>query len=340
MTRSIEAFQVYHFQKESLTNYLQVSSAGLSLLRRTIDAPNAPVLLGALVDACGVKHWVKGKRYNKAADQVDAGISALADLGVIQHVAAFDIFTRAAVQDLSRFSARARSAFPHLKHDHQLVRLSPANRWVSDHCCNDIAGRLGRLSQRLTELSTWTGWKPTPKLQATLALFDLVRSVRNCIAHGGGTVGSELEELAASKDISNALAAFRAGYTKGDLPPLPALVRRRPLGLQVVHAILFGAFLYEIAKEIRDYVVSWMDDDDFIDMAFYYSCIVEDHPRRTIRHRSVENRVGYFLSDYWRDNHRPQRLDIVRRLTGETVDSGGMTYWRVALGRHEALLAS
>lgn len=342
MSKRVEAFAVYHLQKENLTNYLQVSSAGLALLRRTIDVPNAPALLGALVDACGVKHWVKGKHFRSAAAQVDAGVAALADVGIIQQMAAFDIFTRAVVQDLARFSARARASFPALSHPHELLKLSPAGRWVSDHCCNDLAGRLDTLSRRLDELHSWIGWTPSPKLKPTLPLFDLVRSVRNRIAHDGGTVGSDLAELADSKEIAVALATFRIGYAKGDLPPLPKFSRNKPLGLGVVHAILFGAFLYEVAKEVNSHAAGLIDDAEFIDMAFYYSSVVDEHPFRTIKHRSAENRVGHFLSRYLRTRSGPSSSDVIRHLAARQLGTGAAatTYWRVALLRHQALLAA
>jgi hypothetical protein len=192
VSRSIEAFAAYHRKKEFLTDYTQVVSAGLALLRRNIAVPNAPALLGSLVDACGVKYWGKGKHYQNANEMVKIDSSQLAEQGIIQHIAAFDLFTRSIVQDLGRFSARARKNHAGLNHDHRLLRLSPAGRWVSDHCCNDLAGRLDSLSHRLDELCDWIGWVPSDKLNPALPLFEVIRSIRNAIAHNDGIVGADL----------------------------------------------------------------------------------------------------------------------------------------------------
>ena len=345
MTRTIEAFAAYHRHKELLTDYLQVSSGGLALLRRNIDVPNAPVLLGAFVDACGVKHWGKGKHYRSAVEKVDAGIAALGEQGVIQHVAAFDVFTRSAVQDASRFCAQARNGFKELNHRHELLRLSSAKRWVSHHCCNDVATRLGPLSKRLGELKQWISWTPSQKLSPTLPLFDLIRSIRNRIAHDGGIVGADLAEISGSPEVAAALVAFRSGYARRDLPPLPQFVRGQSLRLDAVHAILFGAFLYEIAKEVNVYIASLLVDDEFIDMAFYYSSLVEEHPFRTVRHRSAENRVCYFLTErYLREANAPGPERVIKRLASQIVVEPGepahdTTYWKVALARHKVLRA-
>ncbi|QEN84738.1 hypothetical protein FZC33_00120 [Labrys sp. KNU-23] len=344
MARTIEAYATYHRKKELLTDHLQVATAGLYLLKRNIQTSNAPALLGSLVDACAVQHWGKGKHYKSADEKVDTALASLADQGVIQHVAAFDLFTRNLVQDIVRFSSHARDTLPHCKHDHQLLRLSPANRWVSDHCCHDLSGRLDTLSKRLDELNRWLGWRPSAKLAAALPLFELIRSIRNRIAHDDGMIGADLQELAASEEIKVALAEFRAEYAKRDLPALPAFKRGQRLNMTTVHAILFGAFLYEIAKELNAYATSLFNDEEYIDMAFYYSCVVEEHPFRTLRHRSAANRIAYFLAErYWRDRAAPGASAIINRLAGETLVHSSQpkfnsSCWKVALSRHQELL--
>ena len=344
MARTIEAYATYHRKKELLTEHLQVATAGLYLLRRNIQTSNAPALLGSFVDACGVQHWGKGKHYNRADEKVDAAVASLAEQGVIQHVAAFDLFTRNLIQDTARFSSQARNTLSHCKHDHQLLRLSSANRWVSNHCCHDLSGRLDTLSKRLEELKLWLGWAPSAKLTATLPLFELIRGIRNRIAHDNGVIGADLQELAASEEIMTALTAFRAKYAKRDVPAIPPFKRGQRLNLMTVHAILFGAFLYEIAKELNAHATSLLADADYIDMAFYYSCVVEEHPFRTMRHRSAAHRIAYFLAErYWRANAAPGASAITRRLAGEMlVDSSrpkfNSSLWRVALLRHQELL--
>lgn len=344
MSRTIEAYATYHRKKELLTDHLQVATAGLSLLKRNIQTSNAPALLGSLVDACAVQHWGKGKHYKSADEKVDTALASLADHGVIQHVAAFDLFTRNLVQDIVRFSSRARDTLPHCNHDHQLLRLSPGNRWVSGHCCHDLSGRLDTLSKRLDELKLWLGWRPSAKLAATFPLFDLIRSIRNRIAHDDGIIGTDLQELASSEEIKVALSAFRNEYAKRDLPPLPVFKRGQRLNMSTVHAIFFGAVLYEIAKELNTYATTLFNDEEFIDMAFYYSCVVEEHPFRTVRHRSAANRIAYFLAGrYWRDRAAPGVSAITNRLVDETLVHSSQpkfnsSCWKVALSRHQELL--
>ncbi|WP_215762550.1 hypothetical protein [Acetobacter sp. P1H12_c] len=344
MARTIEAYATYHRKKELLTDHLQVATAGLSLLKRNIQTSNAPVLLGSLVDACSVDHWGKGKHYKNADEKVDFALASLAEQGIIQHVAAFDLFTRNLVQDIVRFSSRARATLPHCNHDHQLLRLSPAHRWVSNHCCHDLSGKLDTLSKRLDELKLWLGWRPSAKLAVTLPLFDLIRSIRNRIAHDDGMIGSDLQKLAASEEVKTAFAMFRAEYAKRDLPVLPAFKRGQRLNMKTVHAILFGAFLYEIAKELNVHATTLLNDEEYIDMAFYYSCVVEEHPFRTRRHRSAANRIAYFLAErYWRDRVAPGTSAIRNRLDGEalvdiTQPEFNTSYWKVALSRHQELL--
>jgi hypothetical protein len=342
VARTVEAFAVYHRKKELLSDYLQVASAGLALLRRNIGVPNAPTLLGSLVDACGIRYWGKGKAYKNAPEKVDVCLAALAEQGVIQQVAAFDLFTRSLVQDLARFSARARSQYNAINHDHHLLKVSPAGRWVSAHCCNDLAGRLGTLSPRLDDLQQWIGWTPSVRLSPTLPLFQFICTIRNGIAHSDGLVGAALEEFSSSREIADALTAFRRGYARGDLPPLPPFVRGRSLQLETIHSILFGALLYEIAKELNSHAVDLLDDSEFIDMAFYYSCVVDEHSFRTVRHRSAENRVCYFLAErYLRDGNPPGTNTVIRRLTAQRLqaaDGVNTTLWQVALERHATLL--
>jgi hypothetical protein len=122
-------------------------------------------------------------------------------------------------------------------------------------------------------------------------------------------------------------------------------VRGSSLQLEAVHSILFGAFLYEVAKELNARAVSLLDDEEFIDMAFYYSCIVDEHPFRTVRHRSAENRVCYFLAHrYLREVNAPGTDAVIRRLSTQRLpvgkDENITTHWHVALSRHLALLAA
>ena len=295
MQRTLEDFALYHRQREQLNDYLQIALAGLTLLNRNISVSNSAILLGALVDACDVSHWRAGTRYHSAAKKVDTVISILGEQGVSQQVALFDLYTRSAIQDVSRFSQRARTDLIRLNHEHKLLRLNQADRWVSHHCCNDLTDKLSGFANRVAELRDWLKWTPTPKLISILPLFELIFKVRNRIAHYAGIVGDDLETFSTSEAVANSLAAFRAHYASGDLPSLPTFVRGRGLNLKAVHAILFGAILYEIAKELNAHLASYIEDNEFIDMAFYYSCVVAEHPFRTVRHRSAENRVQYFL---------------------------------------------
>lgn len=345
MTRTIEAFAVFHRQKEILADYTQVASAALALLRRNIDVPDAPEMLGAMVDACGVKHWGKGKRYNRAIEKVDSGRAALANQGVIQQAAAFDFFSRNLLLDVMRFSPGARATMQLIKHDHRLLMLSPQRRWVVSHCCNDVVSNLGALSSRLDDLKSWIGWAPSEKLTPTLPLFDLLRRIRNRIAHDDAMIGSDLEEFSGGSEVRDAVRAFQTNYARGEAPSLPVFERGKRLQLEPVNAIFFGAFLYEIAKELNAHATGLLDDGGFIDMAFFYSMVVDEHPFRTKRHRSAEARINYFLIErYLRGDGNPGAQAIIQRLNNETLIAERpskltSTAWRVALDRHAQLLS-
>ena len=343
MPKSTEAFSSYHRQKELLTEYIQISTAALALLCRNVEVPNAPEMLGTLVDACGIKHWGNGKKYNRAIEKVNAGRDALACQGIIQQVSAFDYFTRNIIVELARLSSRARHEHPQLAHEHHLLKLSPQQRWVISPCCNEVVDHLHDFSERLDELRQWIGWQPSARLIPILPLIDLVRQIRNRIAHYDSFVGSELEEFARSRNVTEALSAFRQRYARRSLPELPSFDRGVRLQLTPVHVILFGAFFYEIAKEVNAHAADLLSDDEFIDMAFFYSCIVSKHSFRTIRHRSADTRIRHYLTGhYLRENNVPSLQRVIRRLSNQSLAQptqrpNQTTLWRIAQTRHQEM---
>lgn len=342
MARTTEAFAVYHRQKETLAEYVPVATAALGLLERNLSVPDAPAMLGAMVDACGVPHWGRGKRYTNPSAKIATAKAFLANHAVVQHVAAFDNFSRNLALDALRFSASVREN-PRVQHDHSLLMLSPQRRWVANHCCNDVAGKLGDMRDRLEELGDFLGWKVGPKLVPVIPLFHLARRLRNRIVHSDGMVGSDLEEFSSRDDVAAATSAFQAGFTRGKVPKLPEFRRGMPINLDPVHAIFFGAVLYEFAKELNGHVVSRMADDEFIDMAFFYAVIPDDHPFRLRNHRFAENRIGRFLSErYLRERKGPKPLAVIQRLSSSVVEDpdnpqSRTNLWRVALERHKAM---
>lgn len=342
--KTIEAFAKYHRQKELLTDYIQIGSASLSLLGRNINVSNAPSLMGELVDACSIPHWSKGKRYPEPEKKIASVETSLANFGIIQHTAAFDYFSRNIIVDAMKFSERARVMLPSLTHDHQLLILSPQRRWVMSPCCNEVVDRLGDFSDRLDKLKDWLGWMPRPALVATFPIFHLMRRIRNRITHHDGIVGSDLEEYASSQAVTDAITAFRNQFARGALPPLPTFTRGTALSLHAVHAVLCGAFLYEVAKDLNEHVAELLSVDEFIDMAFYFSSIVDEHPLRTIRHKSAESRINYFLTErYLRSRLLVNGQMIIRRLRSQSLISrewpeASATAWKVARERHEQLL--
>ena len=211
-------------------------------------------------------------------------------------------------------------------------------------CCNEIVDRLGDFSDRLDRLQDWLGWIPAPSLVATFPIFHLMRRIRNRITHHDGMIGADLEEYASSRDVTDAIAAFTRDFARRELPQLPAFTRGTSLALHAVHAVLCGAFLYEVAKAVNKHVTDLLSVDEFIDMAFYFSSIVDEHPYRTIRHRSAQNRISHFLSGrYLRTQDLVSGQTIITRLRNQNLSSrdrpeANTTCWRVARERHDQLL--
>ncbi|MDB5439954.1 MAG: hypothetical protein JWM33_2381 [Caulobacteraceae bacterium] len=341
MARTIEAFAVYHRQKELLAEYVQLTSAAIGLLQRNVAVLDAPAMLGAMVDACAISHWGRGKRYSDPGIKIAAAATFLANQTVVQHAGAFDYFSRCLVVDALRFSSALREGGALVRHDHSLLKLSPQKRWVSGHCCNDKSDQLGTLSERLSDLKNLLGWQPSAKLLPILPLFDLIRRMRNRLAHDDGLVGSELEEFIESKEISDAFRAFRTNYMRGKGPALPSMRKSSRIDLEPIHGILFGAILYEIAKELNTHVVNNMSDGEFIEMAFFYALIPDEHPFRKRHHRFAENRIGLFLAErYLRERRAPNPEEVIGHLSsvdGGMVDGENVTLWRIARDRHTEL---
>jgi hypothetical protein len=109
------------------------------------------------------------------------------------------------------------------------------------------------------------------------------------------------------------------------------------------NAIFFGAVLYEFARELNHFACSKLTQKEFVEMAFFYSCIVETHSGRTLRMHDTEGRIRNYLSERYlfggatSVKHMPSLLkDVVRgELGGKTFES---TLWKVAHSRHNELV--
>lgn len=343
MKKNIEAFARYHHAKESLAEYAQIGTAAIHLLRRNITVSNGASLLGEFVDSCGSDHWSVGKKFPDPVPKTAQIGEMFCRHVLVQQVAAFDLFTRSVVSDFSRFSSWARTNCEELAHSHSLVVLSSQDRWVSASCCHEQENKLGLLSSRLTDVQKLIKWKPSKCLEEILPLFDLARICRNRVVHSDGLVGAELEEVSASAEVKSALKEFRKHYMKADAPLLPHWARGASMSISPENAIFFGAVLYEIAKEINSYVCEKITDAEFVEMAFYYSCVVETHSFRTIKHRAAEARIKHFLASryLYKEASKIKNVSIPLKRTvatqsrkRQTVET---TLWKVALERHEQL---
>ncbi|MBC3918218.1 hypothetical protein H8L32_12075 [Undibacterium sp. CY18W] len=342
MKKNIEAFIRYHQSKEALAEYTQIGAAAIQLLRLNVSVSNGAKLLGQFVDACDVAHWGEDKRFPDPVKKTRDIGEMLCNQVLVQQISSFDLFSRSIVSDFARFSSLARKNNPHLMHHHTLCILSPQSRWVASPCCNEFENKLGDLISRLTDLEIMIQWKMSQSLQSVMPLFDLARMCRNRIVHGDGIVGSDLEEHSESKQVSDAFANFKKHYARADLPPLPKLVRGKQIVLSPANAIFFGAVLYEFARELNDHVCAQISDKEFVEMAFFYGCLVETHPARTIKHRDAGARIKYFLTSRYlfKDTARIKDASfyLKEKVWGKTgkvnVES---TYWKVALARHEAI---
>jgi hypothetical protein len=137
--------------------------------------------------------------------------------------------------------------------------------------------------------------------------------------------------------------AFRTHFTRREFPSLPEFERGRLLDLLPVHAIFFGAVLYEFAKELNEHVCSNMTDGEFIDMAFYYGALADFHPYRTIRHRTAAARVSYFLDGRYLLGKSIGREAVIRRLKSQEVTirhknkNFETDLWKITGERHQKL---
>jgi hypothetical protein len=189
MRKNIEAYARYYRLKEELTEYIQIGAAALELLTRNVSVANGPSLLGGFVDACAVSHWTAGKNYAEPVRKTQEVNRSFSRYAVVQHIAAFDLFSRKIVCDFARFSEWARKHVPDLAHDHQLVLLTPQERWGMAPCCNEMANKIGDLKDRLTDLQRLLAWSPSAKLKCIEPLFDICRMTRNRIVHSDALIG-------------------------------------------------------------------------------------------------------------------------------------------------------
>lgn len=344
MKKNIEAFMRYHQAKEALAEYTQIGAAAIQLLKLNVSVRNGSKILGQFVDACEVTHWGEGKRFSNPINKTQEIGEMLCNQVLVQQISAFDLFSHSIVSDFVRFSGWARNHCEQLMHDHNLVQLSPQGRWVVSACCNEVENKLTDLKSRIPEIVSMTHWKLPTDLQSIEPLFQLARLCRNRIVHSDGIVGSELEEFAESKVVADAHDSFRKKYARGDLPALPKLVRGSRIVLSPANAIYFGAVLYEFARNLNSYVCEKITDKEFVEMSFFYSCLVETHSARVIKHRDAGARIKYFLTVRYLFQETSRIKDVsfhlkdkVNAIKGkEKIES---TYWKIALNRHEALHA-
>ncbi|SDA53994.1 MULTISPECIES: hypothetical protein [unclassified Janthinobacterium] len=344
MKKNIEAFMRYHQAKESLAEYTQIGAAAIQLLKLNVSVKNGSRLLGQFVDACEVTHWGEGKRFPNPVDKTQEIGEMLCNHVLVQQISAFDLFSKSVLADFVRFSDWARKHCPQLKHEHTLVQMSPQGRWVVSSCCNEVGNKLTDLKSRLSEISSMTNWKISTDLVEIEPLFHLARLCRNRIAHSDGIVGSELEDFAKSREVLDAHNKFREKYARAELPPLPNLIRGNRIVLSPENSIYFGAVLYEFAKSINIYMCEKLTEKEFVEMGFFYSCLVETHSGRVIRHRDAVGRINYFLTERYLFKETSKLKEVSFYLKDKIFNYKGKdmketTYWKIALARHEILHA-
>ncbi|ABM41756.1 hypothetical protein Ajs_1563 [Acidovorax sp. JS42] len=341
--QSIEAFARYHRSKEALAELTQIGAAAFGLLRQNVSGLNGGKLLGEFVHACQVPHWSPGKNFTDPVAKTTRIEELFCWHILVQQVSAFDLFTTSIASDLARFSASARETLPELAHDHALLKLSPQARWVSTSCCGDIENKFGDLRNRMDDLKRMVGWQPSTKLAKIRPLLELTRMARNRVVHSDGQVGSELEEFSDSKEVSEAHGYFSKQYTKASPPTLPRWKRGHALVVPPALAIFFGAVLYEFARELNIYASAKLTPKEFVEMAFFYSCVVDTHPGRTIRMNDTEGRIRNYLSERYLFGDANAVNDVQVFLKDPIAGEHGKkviesTLWKVALSRHAELV--
>jgi hypothetical protein len=288
-------------------------------------------------------HWQAGMNYRNPLQKIQAVDQAFSRYAVVQQVAAFDLFSRDIVCDFARFSQWARTHIAALAHEHAAALLTPQERWGVSPCCNEMANKLGDLKDRLSDLKDLLAWTPSPKAKSVFPILDLLRMIRNRIVHADSLIGSDLAEFSNSSELKAALKAFQIHFARREFPALPPFHRGRPLELRPVHAIFAGVVLYEFAKELNEHVCSHMTEDEFIDMAFFYGVLTEFHAYRTVRHRTAEARISFFLRGRHMVGSSVEQAPIIHRLRSQTVNqrkkqtSDLTNLWQVACDRHAEL---
>lgn len=317
---------------------MQIGTAAIQLLKTNVSVKNGASLLGQFVDACDMPHWGEGKCFPDPISKTSEIGEMLCKHVLVQQVAAFDLFSRDVVSDFAKFSQWARDNCPKLKHKHAYAVLSPQHKWCVSPCCNELVDKLGDLKVRLDEIQSYIQWQPSDKLKSIIPLFHLARKFRNRVVHSDGMIGADLEEYARSKEVEKAFESFVKNYTKSSPPLLPKLKKGDVLSLSPVNAIFFGAVLYEVAKEINEFVCSKMENTDFVVMAFHYSCLVETHPFRTIAHKSAGARIKHFLASRYIYREASKIKEVVSFLKPQvTANNSSTSLWSVAVTQHNLL---
>src|SRR5215207_5521108 len=73
-----------------------------------------------------------------------------------------------------------------------------------------------------------------------------------------------------------------------------------------------------------EHVSAQLTEGEFIDMGFHYGVMVDTHPFRTVRHRTAEARVGYFVGGRYLFRDGPSAAAVIedshpKRLKRTTV---------------------
>lgn len=340
--QSIEAFSKYFQSKETMSELTQIGTAAFNLLGLNVSVDNGSTLLGAFVDSCQIAHWGKGKNFPNPVLKTSQIKELFCRHILVQQVSAFDIFSKSIVCDLAKFSSSGRKNLSEISHQHSLLVLSPQNRWVASSCCNEIKNKVGKLVNRVSDLERIVGWTPAEKIAKIMPLFDLARMARNRVVHSDSIVGSELEEFSQSKHVRDAFNYFSKHFSSAPPPGLPKWDRGHILTVSPANAIFFGAVLLEIAKDINRHVCTLLNQDDFLQMAFFYGCFVETHPFRTKRMRDPEGRILSFLNERYFCEASPKSRDVPSLMTqhrcaGAPAESD-TTLWKIAINRHKELV--
>jgi hypothetical protein len=323
-----EAFIAFLRYREALNAMTAVGTAGFTLLRNVVGAPNGDRLMGALVDSAD-EPWARDRAFPNPQGTVDGSAQVFCNMGVMQVLSAFEWFSSRLVTDALEFAPRFRDCLPH---EHVDCRIDE-HTWARSSCCATEATRAtGDLGDRIESLAELMGAPLGAELGALLPLFHYFRLARNRITHANGLSGESLTDLARSPELEAAVVCWNRSFSKREIRPLPSLRLGEPIRFRPHHVVLAGAVCHEFAVHLNRAAVGFMDSVAITRMAAYYAEFAKAGERSLRRHHFPESSINLILTE------RYHVRGVRSKATIELLRHIGV--WEAVRRRHSRVIAT